>query len=154
MQARCSPACPARHLADHRQSAVSSREKYCTPRSERESNFKLAEVLLLSTYSTVRVTLTRIRIVDRVSGTYTYNRDIRLQTHIKEVRTGNKSRNAINGMITAKRGPALSDSDGHVAKRGGRTGAPLRARTSTCSCSCVARCSMFTYVSYVPPHQF
>ena len=45
----------------------------------------------------------------------------------------------------AKGGPALSDSDGDVAIRG----APLRAHTV--HVLAVARCSMFTYVSYVPP---
>ena len=46
-------------------------------------------------------------------------------------------------LSATKGGPALSGSDGHVAIRG----APLRAHTVLA----VARCSMFTYVSYVPP---
>ena len=50
----------------------------------------------------------------------------------------------------AKGGPALSDSDGHVANA--IRGAPLRAHRAQChTVLAVARCSMFTYFSYLSP---
>ena len=50
-------------------------------------------------------------------------------------------------MATAKGGPAFSDSDGHVAKRGAPLRARARARIHTTQYLQLPRCSMFTYVS-------